>query len=203
MNAQARGAVGVLIYSDPQQDGFSKGLVYPDGGWRPASSVQRGSAVFTSLCAGDPSRAASDKSVEEICGLSKEELVPTVPVMPISYADAEPLLRALGGAAAPEGFQGGLAFSYTVGPSGPSMVTRLRVENEEHVGPVWNVVGTIPGSLPAEEDRPIVLGNHRDAWVFGAVGERDGPGCRKNVTVCCVLLQVVYVPFLCVVMFVV
>lgn len=89
----------------------------------------------------------------------------------LQYGDAEPLLRALGGAAAPEGFQGGLNFSYTVGPSSNTTV-KMVVKNEEHVGPVWNVIGTIPGTLPARLDQPIVLGNHRDAWVFGAVGEK-------------------------------
>lgn len=63
--------------------------------------------------------------------------------------------------------------SYTVGPSGPSKLVRMHVNNEERVGPVWNVIGLIPGTLPVAEDRPIVLGNHRDAWVFGAVGERQ------------------------------
>lgn len=177
MNAQQRGAVGTIIYSDPELDGYVRGPVYPDGPWRPSTSVQRGSAVFNSLCAGDPSRSASDKSVEEICGFSLEELVPIIPVMPISYGDAEPFLRALGGAPAPQGFQGGLDFTYTVGPSPSSVAVRLVVENEEHVGPVWNVIGTIPGTLPEKEDQPVVLGNHRDAWVFGAVGEGLGrPG---------------------------
>lgn len=169
MNAQNRGAVGGIIYSDPKEDGFARGPTFPDGGWRPSSSVQRGSVQFNSLCAGDPARADSNKSVEEICGFSQHELIPAIPVMPISYGDAEPLLRALGGADSPEGFQGGLDFTYTVGPS--ELLVRLVVENEAHVGPVWNVIGTIPGSLPEEQDRPVVLGNHRDAWVFGAVGE--------------------------------
>ncbi|CAN0439331.1 unnamed protein product [Ectocarpus fasciculatus] len=84
MNAQARGAVGTIIYSDPQQDGFKRGPTYPDGGWRPSSSVQRGSCQFSSLCPGDPSRAANSRSVEKVCGFSKEELVPAIPVMPIS-----------------------------------------------------------------------------------------------------------------------
>ena len=178
MNAQMRGALGAIIYSDPEQDGFKKGPTYPDGGYRPSSSVQRGTVVFTSLCGGDPARAASAKPVEEICGFSQEELIPAIPVMPISYGDAEPLLRAMEGAPAPDGFQGGLDFSYTVGPSGSAAAVRLVVENEAHVGPVWNVIGTIPGSLPEEEDRPVVLGNHRDAWVFGAVGERKHEGAR-------------------------
>ncbi|CAM9367653.1 unnamed protein product, partial [Hapterophycus canaliculatus] len=145
---------------------------------------------FNSLCAGDPSRTANPRSVEDVCGYSKDELVPLIPVMPISvsigngqggrkemkrwtYGDAEPILRALGGTAAPDGFQGGLGFSYTVGPSS-STELRMVVENEEHVGPVWNVIGTIPGTLPQQLDRPILLGNHRDAWIFGAVDPNSG-----------------------------
>lgn len=76
----------------------------------------------------------------------------------------------MSGTAAPEGFQGGLNFSYTVGPSS-STTLRMVVENEEHVGPIWNVIGMVPGTLPQQLDRPVVLGNHRDAWIFGAVGE--------------------------------
>eukprot|EP00752_Nemacystus_decipiens_P007436 g6646.t1 len=180
MNAQDRGAVGTIIYSDPDQDGSSRGPTYPDGGWRPSSSVQRGSVQFNSRCAGDPSRTANPRSVKDVCGFEKDELVPVTPVMPISYGDAEPLLRALGGAAAPEGFQGGLNFTYTVGPSRDTTV-KMVVKNEEHVGPLWNVIGTIPGTLPARLDQPIVLGNHRDAWVFGAVDPNSGTACLIEV----------------------
>lgn len=105
------------------------------------------------------------------------------PVPSVQYGDAEPLLRALGGAAAPEGFQGGLDFSYTVGPSS-SAVVKMVVDNEEHVGPVWNVIGTVPGTLPERHDRPVVLGNHRDAWVFGAVGEYCCACVRACVCMC-------------------
>lgn len=84
MNAQDRGAVGTIIYSDPDLDGSRRGPTYPDGGWRPSSSVQRGSAQFNSKCAGDPSRTANPRPVEEVCGFTKEELVPAIPVMPIS-----------------------------------------------------------------------------------------------------------------------
>lgn len=170
MNAQERGAVGLIIYSDPQQDGFVRGRVYPDGGWRPSSGVQRGSVAFNSLCSGDPLRIASEESVESLCGLSGDQLVPLIPVMPVSHSDAEPLLRALGGPRAPDGFQGGLGFEYMIGPTEQDRTVRLVVENKESVGPIWNVIGRIPGSLPPEEDQPVVLGNHRDAWVFGAVG---------------------------------
>lgn len=86
MNAQERGAVGTIIYSDPDLDGSRRGPTYPDGGWRPSSSVQRGSVQFNSKCAGDPSRTANPSPVEEVCGFTKEELVPEIPVMPISVS---------------------------------------------------------------------------------------------------------------------
>jgi len=94
---------------------------------------------------------------------------------PVSSSSLRPVMSLrlhppVRGRAAPEGFQGGLNFSYTVGPSSSTSV-RMVVKNEEHVGPVWNVIGTVPGTLPPSLDRPVVLGNHRDAWVFGAVGE--------------------------------
>lgn len=81
MNAEANGAIAALIYSDPEQDGYAQGSVYPDGPWRPPSSVQRGSIQFISICAGDPSRAyLPEGSVEAVCGRSQQELIPTIPV---------------------------------------------------------------------------------------------------------------------------
>lgn len=97
MNAQDRGAVGAIIYSDPQEDGSGRGPTYPAGGWRPSSSVQRGSVQFASRCAGDPTRAANPRTVEDICGFSKEELIPAIPVMPISVRKQEEQEEGRGG----------------------------------------------------------------------------------------------------------
>ena len=127
MNAEARGAVGTLIYSDPNEDGFRRGSTFPDGPWRPKEGVQRGSASFLSLCAGDPSRAAGPYSTSELCGYSFDELVPQHPVLPLSYGDAEPLLRSLGGQTAPDDFQGGLDLIYRTGPTVAGMSVRLKV----------------------------------------------------------------------------
>mmetsp|Transcript_22778 Transcript_22778/g.42619 ORF Transcript_22778/g.42619 Transcript_22778/m.42619 type:complete len:700 (+) Transcript_22778:540-2639(+) len=166
MNAQQRGAVGVLIYSDPEDDGYAVGEVYPEGPWRPSSSIQRGSAQFNSLCAGDPGRPG----VEELCGFKTEELIPQIPLLPISYGDAIPLLKALGGKAVPKAWIGGLKdqIEYTFGPSEHDV--RITVNNTFVRTPIWNVITTIKGEI----DEPVVIGNHRDAWVFGAADPNSG-----------------------------
>ena len=118
MNAESRGAIGSIIYSDPMEDGDAPGRdAYPKGPWRPKSGVQRGSVQFNSRCAGDPWRLYATKTkkegdnatattVEDICGYPTEELIPRHPVLPISYGDAEPLLRALGGPVPPTTHRG-------------------------------------------------------------------------------------------------
>ncbi len=207
MNAQERGAVGVLIYSDPAEDGFAKGDTYPDGPWRPEWGVQRGSSAFMSLCTGDPARAASAQSIKEvggvgsigqgkrrettspagwilnspsppthtqICGYETDELRPSIPALPISYGDAKPLLERLEGPEAPADFQGGLYLKYHLGPS-PSTVVRMQTHNREFTSDIWNVIGVLPSpDYGTPRDRLVLLSNHRDAWVFGAVDPNSG-----------------------------
>ncbi|GMH90745.1 hypothetical protein TrVE_jg5999 [Triparma verrucosa] len=181
MNAQNRGAVGVLVYSDPQDDGFEYGKCYPEGPWRSASSVQRGSVQFNSICAGDPMRA--DKRYEEmgesltsLCGVKDyTSLIPSIPSIPISYGDAQPILSQLGGVAAEalgDDWVGALPITYTTGPS--TSIVSMSTDNEFKVTSIPNVIGKIPGSLPASDDHPVLLGNHRDAWVFGAADPNSG-----------------------------
>ena len=178
MNAEQRGALGVLIYSDPQQDGFVAGPVYPDGPWRPPFGVQRGSTQFLSLCAGDPGRAALAEeglTAEDVCGYATEDMKPKIPVLPISYGDATPFLQSLADAAAaaagaspvaPFSFQGGLNLTYHLGPSVD--LVRFATHNYELVGDIWNVIGVVPSRhYGTKRDRLVVLGNHRDAWVDG------------------------------------
>ncbi|CAE7363610.1 unnamed protein product [Symbiodinium microadriaticum] len=176
MNAQKAGALAAAIYSDPEQDGYAQGSVYPYGPWRPESSVQRGSIQFISLCAGDPTRAYAPhgKSVEELCGYSREELIPQIPVLPISYGDAAIFLDSLGGKEAPASFKGALNITYRTGPTQMQYKVRMQVDNHFQSSPVWNVVGKIPGTLPADLDQPVLLGNHRDAWVYGAADPNSG-----------------------------
>ena len=176
-NAQTRGAAAVLIYSDPADDGYALGDVYPDGPWRPPSGIQRGSVQFNSHCAGDPLRADPryrtqlNTSVEELCGVeSIHELIPSIPSIPLNYDDALHLLQNLGGPVAADiadgegiDFVGGLTnVTYRLGPS--HGVANLYVDNEQVVTTIPNVIGIIPGTLPKEKDTPILIGNHRDAW---------------------------------------
>ncbi|KAG7344538.1 transferrin receptor-like dimerization domain containing protein [Nitzschia inconspicua] len=189
-NAQERGAVAVLIYSDPADDGYTIGPVYPEGPWRPSNGIQRGSVQFNSACAGDPLRADPryrtllNTSVQELCGVdSIHELIPSIPSIPLSYRDALPLLHNLGGPVAADisiDFVGGLGnLTYHVGPS--RGVVNLIVDNEDSVRDIPNVVGVIPGSLPPEKDMPVLLGNHRDAWVYGAADPNSGTAALIEV----------------------
>mmetsp|Transcript_62354 Transcript_62354/g.171424 ORF Transcript_62354/g.171424 Transcript_62354/m.171424 type:complete len:672 (+) Transcript_62354:32-2047(+) len=183
MNAERRGAVAVLVYSDPEDDGPVQGPAYPMGPWRSPSSVQRGSVQYNSLCSGDPARADpryGETTIESLCGYSTNETLPAIPVLPISFADATPLLTYMGGAAAPTDFIGGIdGLSYTVGPS--ANLVRVVTHNTFVTTPIPNVIATIPGSLPADEDQPVLLGNHRDAWVFGAADPNSGTAVLLEV----------------------
>jgi len=181
MNSERRGAAAVLIYNDPQDDGYRVGKVYPEGPWRPETSVERGSAQFNSLCPGDPQRAHGSKSTEEICGYKPSEVIPKIPAIPISYHDAIPLLKSLGGKTVQKDWIGGLTdrLEYRYGPSIDTV--NLKTNNTMTVTPIWNVITTIKGSLPAHLDRPVILGNHRDAWVFGAADPNSGSSIMLEV----------------------
>jgi N-acetylated-alpha-linked acidic dipeptidase len=172
-NAQERGAAAVLIYSDPADDGYVIGTVYPNGPWRPSSGVQRGSVQFNSMCAGDPLRADPryrtqlNTTVQQLCGVDTiHQLIPSIPSLPLSYRDALPILQNLGGPVAVDiskDFVGGLGnLTYHVGPS--RGVVNLMVDNQDSIRDIPNVVGIIPGTLPPDKDMPILMGNHRDAW---------------------------------------
>lgn len=172
MNAESRGAIGVIIYSDPADDGAARGPVYPNGPWRPATSVQRGSVQYLSLCPGSPSGGRA----ESVCGFAEADTMPKIPVLPISAHDATPLLNALADTTVmppAAGFQGAVASaSYNAGPS--TATVRVYTNNTFAVSPIWNIIATIPGSLPYAADRRVLVGNHRDAWVFGATDPNSG-----------------------------
>ena len=169
--AQDRGAVGVLIYSDPADDGYMRGDVYPDGPMRPPSAIQRGSVQYLSLGPGDPSTPGYP-STAGAKRLTREQManVPKIPSLPISYGEAEKILRRMGGPRVPDEWQGGLAFSYHAGPGGAAV--EMEVQMDEGLKAIYNVIARIKGSV--EPEKLVVVGNHRDAWTHGAVDPNSG-----------------------------
>src|SRR5206468_208478 len=143
----------------------------PDGPMRPPSAVQRGSVQFLSSGPGDPSTPgyASTKGAKRV-GREQMTGIPKIPSLPLSYGEAAKILRALAGERVPDEWQGGLPFAYHLGP-GPAEV-EMTVEMDYAIRPLFDVIATIPGS--AEPDRLVVLGNHRDAWTYGAVDPNSG-----------------------------
>jgi N-acetylated-alpha-linked acidic dipeptidase len=163
--AAEHGAVGCLIYSDPTDDGYGVGDTYPQGGYRPREGVQRGSVKDNPIESGDPltpfvgaKPGAKRLPIDSAMGITK------IPVLPISYADAEPLLASIGGRVAPSEWRGGLAMAYHIGP-GPAQV-HLKAVFDWKLVPLYNVIARMPGSDAPDEW--IVRGNHHDAWVNGA-----------------------------------
>jgi N-acetylated-alpha-linked acidic dipeptidase len=172
--AQEHGAAGVIIYSDPMDDGYFRGDVYTKGPWRPASAVQRGSIGYIFKFPGDPTRpgVASSPSLPDAQRIAPQDSaeLPRIPTTPLSYQDAEPMLRNLGGPASPREWQGALPFTYHLGP-GPAKV-RLQLKQDYGFRTIWDVIGRIPGR--EKPDELVLAGNHRDAWVYGAVDPNSG-----------------------------
>ena len=210
-NAQKRGAIGILIYSDPIDDGYARGDVYPSGPFRPGSAIQRGSVQFLSLGPGDPStpdgpsvrgarrlpidprhgfpigevdedlpsgKILSIKNWEAETHLVRDDYYARIPSLPISYDAARPILEAMGGSPVPPGWQGGLPMAYHVGP-GPAEVY-FRIKMDYKILPIWNVIARIKGEV--EPERWVIVGNHRDAWVYGAVD--PGSGTAATLEMC-------------------
>jgi N-acetylated-alpha-linked acidic dipeptidase len=169
--AYQHGAVGCLIYSDPRDDGYGVGDAYPKGGYRPKDAVQRGSVADLTLYSGDPlTPGVGAVPGAKRLALKDAKTVLKIPVLPISYADAEPLLAALGGRVAQPSWRGGLPLTYHVGP-GPAQV-HMRVQSEWTQKPIYDVVAKIRGS--EAPDQWIIRGNHHDGWVFGALDPLGG-----------------------------
>jgi len=172
--AQERGAAGVIIYSDPKDDGYYRGDAYPKGPWRPASGVQRGSIGFMFQFPGDPTTpgVASTPDLPDSKRVSPaaSEQLPRIPVTPLSYADASPILEHLGGPPSPREWQGALPFTYHVGP-GPAKV-KMHLKQDYQFRTIWDVIGKVRGT--SSPDEWVVAGNHRDAWVYGAVDPNSG-----------------------------
>ena len=195
LTAEQRGAAGILIYSDPADDGFRKGATYPRGPWGPESHIQRGGVVYDFRVPGDP-LTPGWASVPGAPRIKKADAVslPRIMSVPLSWGDARPILEALGGPVAPASWQGGIPpasnsesrlrpptptsdsdpmkskITYRVG-AGPVTV-HLRVQNDDKIRPIWTVTGRITGTR--SPDQLVIVGNHRDAWVYGGVDPSSG-----------------------------
>jgi N-acetylated-alpha-linked acidic dipeptidase len=178
LTAQQRGAAGIVIYSDPADDGFTKGETYPRGPWGPESHIQRGAIAYDFMIPGDP-LTPGYASIANAPRIAKGEspMVPTIASLPLSYRDASPLLENLSGPVAPRGWQGGLPFTYHLGP-GPTKL-RMKVVPDEAVRPIYNVIGRLRGS--EEPEKLVILGNHRDAWIYGAVDPASGTAAQLEL----------------------
>lgn len=169
--AATAGAAAVILYSDPADDGYMAGDVYPKGPMRPWDGVQRGSIRYLEHYPGDPltpGRAAT-AAADRIDPADDPDL-PDIPCVPISYDDAQHLLRPLEGSTVPRAWQGGLPFTYHLGP-GPTTV-HLQLSMDASVRPIWNNIAVLRGS--EEPEKLVILGGHRDAWVFGAQDPNSG-----------------------------
>lgn len=163
--AAEKGAIGCIVYSDPRDDGYFEGDVYPKGPFRMSEGVQRGSVMDMPLYPGDP-LTPSEPATRDAKRLPRDE-APTltkIPVLPISYEDALPILRSLSGPVAPGPWRGALPITYHVGP-GPAKV-RLKVQADWNLVPANDVIARLPGS--EYPDQWVIRGNHHDAWVNGA-----------------------------------
>ncbi|MBI3220115.1 MAG: M28 family metallopeptidase [Bacteroidetes bacterium] len=163
--AQEHGAIGCIIYSDPAGDGYAQGDVYPKGAYKNQYGAQRGSVLDMPIYPGDPltPNYGSTKEAKRIDRSEAKNLL-KIPVIPISYGDAQPLLQALGGPVAPEKWRGALPITYHIGP-GPSKV-HLKLAFNWDTKPAYNVIAKMRGT--ELQDEWVIRGNHHDAWVNGA-----------------------------------
>ena len=174
--AEQHGAVGVLIYSDPQDDGYYKGDPYPIGPWRPDFSVQRGSVNYIFRYPGDPETpgVASTLDLPDSARVTNfagpDGVQPSIISIPLSSHDAAPILQALTGPGVPQAWQGALPFRYHLGPSGVKVHLVSQQDYQRRI--IWDVIGKIQGSQ--DPGASVIVGNHRDAWVYGAVDPSSG-----------------------------
>jgi len=169
--AYEKGAIGAIIYSDPRDDGYFQGDVYPEGAYRMEHGVQRGSVLDMPQYPGDPLTPAvgATPDAERMDRLESPTIM-KIPVLPISYGDALPILEQLEGPVAPASWRGALPITYHLGP-GPATV-RLHVEFNWELTPAYDVVARVEGS--EYPDEWIVRGNHRDGWAMGAADPTSG-----------------------------
>jgi N-acetylated-alpha-linked acidic dipeptidase len=169
--AQDHGAVGCIIYSDPAEDGYGVDKTYPEGPMRPAQGIQRGSVADMPLYPGDPlTPGVGATPGAKRLSRAEAQTILKIPVLPISYADAQHFLAALEGPVAPHAFRGGLPITYHIGP-GPAVV-HLAVKSNWDLKPIYDVIAVMRGS--EAPDQWVIRGNHHDGWVFGASDPLSG-----------------------------
>jgi N-acetylated-alpha-linked acidic dipeptidase len=171
MTAEQRGLAGILIYSDPADTGYGRGSMYPEGPWGHESAIQRGGVVYDFLVPGDPltpgfASVPGGRRVPSSRAIS----LPRIVSAPLSSRDARVILEAIGGPEAPETWRGGMPITYRLG--GDAAVVRMRVRCDDRIRPIWTVTGLIRGA--ERPDELVIIGNHRDAWVYGGVDPSSG-----------------------------
>ena len=178
LTAQREGAVGLIVYSDPAEDGFTRGEVFPKGPWGPDSHFQRGGIAYDYIVPGDPLTPgwASTPGARRI-GVDEAVSVPKIMGVPMSWRDVKPILESVGGPLAPKEWQGALPIEYRLG--GAARV-RMKVDMRTDVQPNWVVEARIRGS--ERPDEWVALGNHHDAWVFGGVDPSSGTATMMELT---------------------
>jgi N-acetylated-alpha-linked acidic dipeptidase len=179
LTAEKEGAAAILIYSDPAEDGYGKGKVFPDGPWGPETHFQRGAIEYDFQQAGDPTTPGWP-SLPGAKHIPKEasSAVPKIMALPLSWHDAKPLLENMDGPAAPHDWQGGLPFTYHLG--GKRVRAHLKIQMQESLKANYVVEGRIRGS--EYPDEWVLVGNHRDAWVFGASDPSSGTAAMLEAT---------------------
>lgn len=178
LTAQKMGAAAILIYSDPMEDGYGKGKVFPDGPWGPESHIQRGAITYDFMVAGDPlSPGFASVPGAKLIDPKDAVSLPHIMAMPLSWKDAKPLLENMGGPLAPKSWQGGLPIKYRLGGKG---TVHLKIDMDTGIKPIYVVEGRIRGAeLP---DEWVLFGNHRDAWEFGGVDPSSGTASLLEMT---------------------
>jgi N-acetylated-alpha-linked acidic dipeptidase len=168
--AEEHKALGLIIYSDPEDDGYAQGDIFPKGPWRPMSGIQRGSVEYTEIYPGDPltSGVAATRGAKRITPADAANLS-HIPTMPINAQDAAVILASMGGMHVPRSWQGGLPFTYHVGPGDATVHMKVSVDYQQR--PIYDVIAKLRGK---SDDEWVMLGNHHDAWVYGAVDPGSG-----------------------------
>lgn len=171
--AEEAGAAGLIMYSDPRDTGYMRGLEWPEGGWAGPLHIQRGSVLWLDY-PGDPLTPGAFASRDAVRLDAADVALPTIPVQPVGYAAAVEILGRMAGAPAPRSWQGGLPFVYRI-EGGEQLRVRLRVQQERAVRPCANVIATLQGAKRPDEF--VVIGGHFDAWTYGAGDPHAGTIC--------------------------